>query len=87
MNPEKFENLFWQCLATFVFVGLAYFLVMMLTASGRFDFCYINVGQAQSVGQFFLYQHVSWRPDRGLGGYETVEQAKAAADLLGCPLK
>lgn len=72
-------------LAVLGFVGYA--IVGSIRSNGETDYCYTEMwSPGQMAPQHQLYGHRPWRTDRMLGVYSTVEEARAKADVLGCPM-
>lgn len=56
-----------------------------IRSNGEVDYCFVEMWSPQNMApQFQLQGHRSWRTDRMIGVYPTVEEAKAKADALGC---
>jgi hypothetical protein len=62
-------------------------VVKLASASGEADFCYVRrYGDFDSVG-FRLHANVPWGDDRIITRVDTFEEAVAAAERIGCPLR
>ncbi len=66
---------------------ICYLTVKSATASGEDVFCYTEMqASSETAPQYKLYAWRDWRTNRQIGVFPTVEDAKKAADVLGCPI-
>lgn len=83
MHTNAVEWLLSAVAAVLIFLGA----VKVVSATGEADFCYVQrYGDFDSIG-FRLKAHVPWGNDRTITRVDTFEEAVAAAERIGCPLK
>lgn len=59
--------------------------IMCARSDGRVDYCFISRGGVPERSK--LWGHRNWTFDREIGYFDTIDDAKAKADLIGCPVR
>lgn len=59
-----------------------------IASDGKIQYCYIEYYSPSGIQPVYkLHGFVPWRNDRDLGAYESLNQAKDAAEKIQCPTK
>lgn len=87
MSLEKAFGLVVAVLGLALITLAGWAVVGSIQSNGRVDYCYVEMwSPPQMAPQYQLWGHRPWRNDRNIGVYMTLEEAKAKADAMSCPL-
>ena len=90
MSQHTFDNLvvmFFMIISLFITFVFGYLTIKVIFADGKADYCVVRDVSRGARPSFELTQHVPYQSDRSVGTFESIFEAKAAADLISCQIK
>lgn len=87
MDFDKTLGFFVTSICAFVLAFSGYAIFAAAHTNGEVDYCFISMMSPTGMApQYQLFGHRQWRPDRAMGVYATLEEAKDKADTMSCKL-